>query len=448
MDFYFTLWNEYSASTAYTNSPTRAIRIFGPPYRGKNKDRESYVIKADYEKKQTKYGDLLIEPYFVYTNSPEQSVELVADATAKVYNPGFMIDYKYKNWNVNLELAGQLGHQDVHAVDRNEIKLKRDPTTGVVSEVYTQIYNGQDITTASNAPVTDALKAVINLPTNRTADRNGKEILGATGYFNSGNIDGFTTANRIRNGSKLNLQSLLAVVDASYSFDKCPVQVAGAAGYIGGDSYPYNDERNKNFKGYMTMRDYGYWGNMVKSFGLIYMRYMPRPLGISYSKFYAYSSVRDTANLQYLGLSATVFPCRDKKKASIMANLLWFWEVGNMKKWDKNADLTSLPASTKAYIEAKQTKYSFSGWTTDQNAGKFLCTEFNLLADYNVLQCLRFYASGFVVFPGKLYKDIDGQPNMNTIRADPDPSRQSEFVYDTLGHSTAYGLMLGVCLNF
>jgi hypothetical protein len=107
-----------------------------------------------------------------------------------------------------------------------------------------------------------------------------------------------------------------------------------------------------------------------------------------------------------------------------------------------------LDSTAKTYIESKQTKYSFDGWTTDQNASKFLCTEFNLLAEYNVLKCLNLYANGFIVFPGKMLKDIYGQPNMNTIRADPDPSRQTEWVYDTLGHSTAYGLNVGVKLDF
>jgi hypothetical protein len=195
------------------------------------------------------------------------------------------------------------------------------------------------------------------------------------------------------------------------------------------------------------MRDYVYWGYLVKSFAALYMRYMPRPLNISYSQMVAMDHVRDTSNMQYFGLSATWFPFKNRKKMDVMGNALCFWEVGGMKKWDKNGVLTD--AKAERYVNNKRLAYEFPGWLSDKKASKMLGTELNLLATYYPLENLRLFATGYLFFPGKLYKDLDGQPNLATVRATSDPTKSPhDLKYDSMGHSTSYGFNAGASFEF
>jgi len=445
-EFYFSRWNELAGVITDANANTRNTRIFGKrPWRGTGKDRESFAFKIEYDLKKKRFGDLLFQPYFNYTRSPEQTIEVEADASSKIYTPGIMIDYKNKNWLANFEFDAQFGHQDVHAIDRNDVVLAKDSTTGDVYESYTHIYDGADITTANKARVTSALKAVVNTADNRTASMNGHQLVGAPGSYNAGNVTGFPTANRIRNGYKIDYRSIASLLDVGYEFDKIPFRVSGAAAYIGGDSFPYNNESNKTYKGFVTLRDYVYWGYLVKSFASLFMRYMTRPLNIDYAKMYAPAQIRDTSNMQYFGVSTNWYPFKNRKKMDVMANLLWFWEVGNIKKWDKHSSL----ATTNSYIAKANSTYGFNGWLSDKNASKFLGTEFNVLATFRPISSLDLYAYGYLFAPGGLYKDIDGQPSPAAVRATNDPTKSPhELVYGSLGHDTAFGFTLGAKFDF
>jgi|GEM_PF-1971054 len=445
-ELYFSKWTSYSASIDGTNEDILSTRVFGSrPYRGINKDRNSYALKVNYDKQKTKIGDVHVEPYFVYTRAPDQKIEVLSDASTDISTAGLMVETKNKNWVVNVELDGQLGHQNVYAIDRNQISLAQDDS-GKAYEIYTHVY--QDKAKTQSARVSDALMAVVNLPENRNPDMNGKELKGASGYWNAGDVVDVPTANRIRNGYKLNLSSIAAFADASYEFFKMPLKLAGAVAYVGGDSFPYNKEDDRNFKNFVTLRDSQYWGRMVRSYALMNLGYIPRPQNIDMSKMYNVPQIPDRSNLRYFGFAGTFYPLKNRKKSEITLNALWFWEIGELKKWDKNADLSLLDSTTRTYIQNAQSAYGFSGWLSDKSASKMLGSEYNILFSISPLDALLLYGSLYSFIPGKLLKDIEGQPNVMTIRASADLNKQHKMVYDSLGHATSYGCSVGAKYEF
>ncbi|MBS1987669.1 hypothetical protein JST56_01625 [Candidatus Dependentiae bacterium] len=558
--FYYTKWQGVTVFLGDTRAPSRIQRLEAPrPERGSCKDTETWAFKLDYKLKE-KNWDLLLEPYIMYTRAPEQSIEVKADARSELGTYGAMVEFNWKRVHVNLEAAGQFGHQDVFGIDRNVVQLKRDKVTGNVQEVNSHIFYGDAATLNSpagipaliaagvldgattdnnviavlanqNAPVkattnlkTPAVVAggvvvvspinhqllnVENLSINRAADKNGVQLqtanaagapvtlrvsdkeVSVTGANAAGvgfiNTIPATAAARVANAQfadltadqnvvnsnlvgnerfrkpfKLDYSGFMFLGDISYTFEKCPLKIALAGTYISGDAYPYNEQRSRKFKGFMTQRDYNYIGHEVRSLAVLFVRVGPRPMNISYNKMYAYNHFQDMSNLAYIGGGLNWFPLKKRDKMSINTNVLGFWTPGRVNKWDvnaapnintgnavndklQNAVIAGVPA---AGIEGIRTKLGFKGWETTHRASSYMGTELNLIAEYFVLENLRLYTLDAIFLPGQLYKDLKGQPNRNTRRLDVTPGREGEAVYESLGTQIAYGLNLGIRYTF
>lgn len=546
--FYYTKWQAATVFLGDTRAPSRIQRISPPrPERGSCKDTETWAFKFDYKRKE-KNWDLLLEPYIMYTRAPEQSIEVKADARSQLGTYGAMVELNWKRVHVNIEAAGQFGHQDVFGIDRNVVQLKRDKVTGNVQEVNSHVLYGDVATTAvglavaqglipsnsanpagafaalpapvqaqltaaapfaiplniaNNAPVqaTELVGAlaqkvqllnVINLDANRSVDKNGEQLQTANlggvpvtirvsdkevGLLNPFNvvtlpaggtiaqfIDLTTPQNvvnsnlvgneRFRKPFKLDYSGFMFMGDISYTFEKCPLKVALAGTYISGDAYPYNEQRSRKFKGFMTQRDYNYIGHEVRSLAVLFARVGPRPMNISYNKLYAYNHFQDMSNLAFIGGGLNWFPLKKRDKMSINTNVLGFWTPGRVNKWDVNAtpniDTGNAVLDTlqNGALKLASDKLGFQGWETNHRASRYMGTELNLIAEYFVLENLRLYTLDAIFFPGQLYKDLKGQPNRNTRRLDVTPGREGEAVYESLGSKVAYGLNLGLRYTF
>jgi hypothetical protein len=456
-DFYYNKWKAFGEPVYIFESINRQKLTGCKPHRGVHKDRDTWVAKLTFKDFLEKYGKINTEPYFIYTNAPEQELELVSDAKSKLGTVGLYTDYTYKNFNINFEMAAQFGHQKVLAIDRNMIKLKQNKETGHVCEVFSHVVSRDEVggdVMVMNADAEDPdfgsrdLLKIVNAPYNRAPERNGQNVVNSKGedvavrggqIINSNN---FGNA-RFRKEYKLNYQGLLGVVDIAYTFDNIPLKIAAAAGYIGGDPYPYNEEINKKYKGFIAQRAYSS-GHHVKAILMFERQELARPLNISFRNFYAENNCCDYTNLQYIGASLTWNPLEKKQKLVINPNVVAFWEVGKLYKWDNVGKYPGGVGEKERKIEGYRNEFDFKGWTSDQKASKFLGVETNILVNYKILKNCDAYFKGYVFFSGQLYKDLQGQPNSFTIRE----QVNGKIKFNSLGTDNPWGFYTGFDYRF
>ena len=425
-DFYYTKQSEVSSSSSETRAAVWTARTDGrPTKRGVSKDRDLWAAKMELSHSSKKWGELDVEPYMYYMDSPENYVEFssYADSSARLGTVGMMVDYKYKRWTLNFELAGQFGHQTMYPIDRDDTALAY--SAGDAGSYHTHIFStgpySQTVALASATPSTSE----------------GVQYNGAISYDSAYNSDYFGNA-RFRDGYRIDYRGYMGIVDLSYDFDNYPVRVSGAAGYISGDHYPYNDELDKRYRAFIPYGDHNYLGHDVKSYVIMYLRRVPRPTDISYRLANAQNNFDDISNLQYLGLGTEYKPLRNDRML-LTTNVMWFWEACPPKQWDVNASVYS-PYNTQHVISGDQSAGYVGGWSygweTEQDASKFLGTEINATLEYLPVERLLVKCIGGIFFPGSLYKDVEGMPNTKDNN------------YTGLGHDPVLYLNLGVEYKF
>ncbi len=278
---------------------------------------------------------------------------------------------------------------------------------------------------------------------------------GGAGSTKIYNADAFGNA-RFRPGYKLDYQGFMALADVSYTFDDLPYKLTSAAGYISGDNYPYNDETSRTYRGFVPMRS-RYSGQSMENFLVFDRMVIPRPLNISHRTLWAYNNVKDLSNLQFLGIGLTWYPLNNRKKCFCSTNIWGLWEVAQLKAWDQYGSHPD--AATEKQIALERARLGFPGaprtyagtatpgncgWTSTKDASRMLGVELDLRATYNFLD----HASGYALFslfmPGKLYRDLEGQPNFTTRRVD----NQGLSHYDSLGSEPAFAAVVGLNYKF
>lgn len=434
-DLYYNKWRSNNADLGSSGmlSPVFQNRLdWGTIYRGKDKDRDTFAVRGDITLNPAGKGKLAVQPYFIYTRAPELPIESEADSKARLGTVGCMTEWDSSGWNVNVEFAGQFGKQQMFAWDRNTIGLERDGATGNVKETYSHLRlaaagaNHVAISAGKKAAMDDRVLKAASLPANRTLASNGKQLIDAAGAVVQNGMAVYNSNYwgnpRIRPAYNINYSGLMGVADVAYSFKEIPLKAAVAVAYIGGDSYPYNtengsnQEQSKSYKAFITQRS-AYGGKNVESIMLFQQPAILRPTNIVNRKLGAENNFLDIANLQFIGADVVWSPL-DSKKLSIKPCVLGFWEVAQVKKWDANAQHpeTAIRNSLKAM--------GVTGWYGEQNASKFLGVEMNAIINYQLFKGCKYYFKGFMFKPGQLYADLNGQPNIQGVRANTDGTRK------------------------
>lgn len=489
-DVYFNLWRETNASLSDTLLPARADRLNDGPSRGTGKDRVTWATRFDYVNSDECFGDILAQPYFVYVDAPEQGIEFSADASSKLFTTGMMVDWSSKGWHVNVEAAGQFGRQHVHAIDRNVQQLGINRSDGTVAAQLSHVFldtpgspvitNGgvnvaaREIDTLTIPPANfdvfepqNLTDLIVDTPTNRNLSRQGLAVLKADGKaatlpgpLNIVNSTEFGNA-RFRNPYRLGYNGFMALADVSYDFECQPLKVAGAAGYISGDQYPYNEERSRSYDGFIPLRS-RYRGLDVQNFLIFDRLVIPRPLNISNRTLYAFNNIKDLSNLAFLGAGLTWFPLAERRRMAVTTDIMFLWEAASLHKWDKNGthpdptieiQLKRLRNQTQSPgpidPSTGQPNYNnnptlFKGWQSAQKASQMLGTEIDIKMIYRIIDHCDFLIRFSLFFPGQLYKDLDGQPNILLQRYD----KQGILHYESLGSSAALAGVFGLNYRF
>lgn len=488
-DVYFNLWKETNASLSDVLQPYRQERLYGKsPERGSGKDRTTWVTKLDFSKHYEDFGQLLVEPYFLYVDAPEQGIEFKADASSKLFTCGVMADWSYNNFKVNVEFAGQFGHQHMHAIDRNIIQLNRSASTGAIFESFSHV-NLLDATpntennpaSQTNAPVGEDKTVpppatardfftpgiddffLVDAANNRDLSQQGQLIKLAN--ENPSKESTFPTVTnlvnsevfgnkRFRNPYTLHYQSFMLLADITYEFTNHPFKLAGALGHISGDNYPYNDETSRNYNGFIPLRS-RYRGLAIQNFFMFDRQVTPRPLNIANRTLYAFNDLKDLSNLQFIGIGGTWYPYCDRSKLQVTLDIMWLWEAATLNKWDTNGKHPD-PAIEAQLVRLRNTPQNnngtltgqpptlFSGWEANEHARRMLGTEIDFKVYYKILDHCQWTTKIILFFPGGLYKDLDGQPNQITQRID----ERGFTRYDSLGHKVAFAFVTGLNYGF
>jgi hypothetical protein len=471
-DLYYTKQSENSLLTAMTWETINENRTDGRrKWRGISKGRDLWAAKMDLNHSK-KWGDLHAQPYVMYVDAPELKIEVDGDSAARLGTTGMMLEFKRGRFSINAEVAGQFGHQNVHAIDRNKQEVVTDVDTGIQINAHSHVFVTSNIGEAKTYVNGTCTAANVNITQNRggtdsttnqwipAVTKNGDQLYASNGTtalysydfapesstdefeLKSSNYNSNVTGNkRFRDGYRVDYRGYMAVCDMKYEFEDVPVSIALAGAYISGDRYPYNTERDKRYRGFLTYGDYNYVGKYVYSQVVLEARKLPRPVDISYHHQYAFNNVQDMGNLAYIGTGATWRPFKDKNKLMLRSNILWFWETVSLKRWNVKEPLPTREGTTDLLFQGNEswptdsqdgeyvwvsssdeglevgTERFYKGWMKNKHndASRRLGTELNFEMQYRpVVNCILLAQLGCFI-PGQLYKDLKGQPNVNTI---------------------------------
>jgi hypothetical protein len=361
---------------------------------------------------QTAWGSpLLIEPYVMYNHNPEQKIEFTGDASLKLATTGIMLDWVGERLNWNFEAACNFGAQSVKAWDRNvAVNANRN---GFVVQEYTEVR--EDKSDGKNALVNIVNKPIV-INSAQGVEFNCKQISEDPNLWNS--------CYRFNPAYKNKLEGTMALFDIAYWFIPDQLRWAWAIAYASGDENPNKDINDPNdssvdgiYSGFVPFQEI-YTGKYVDSV-FILSGNVPRPMSMPASNLpsdmrysFRYSGF---TNLVYFGSALQITPYA-APGLKLRPNVIAYWQQHPTKKFD----LCTLKSS-KEY------------------ADKFLGTEINLFLDWNVINGLKAFFVGGMLFPGQHYKDIARTVAFNSEQFDAITLNNNSRI-PVLGSSIAYSL--------
>lgn len=388
--------------------------------------------------KKTECIVVSFEPYLLYNNNPEQSIEFLADASARLGTAGVSGEFVIKDFEWGFDTAFNFGKQHVRGWDRNVIEKENrgGMFTLVNSRVVTQNQNvnpkAPKVVFDPNSTNGKQIQLLIDSAA-QDASQNGK-FIGEVGGINL-----FNDLNRFRNHYDNKFKGWMFVADAAYWFKDRTLRFATTVGVASGDENPNLDLHNPgdsnvdgDFKGFVGLQEI-YTGNRVQSVFLLGgAGRIPRPLTTPAQSSNVLTTlptiVSGFTNLVFLGGSFLWSPNVESKSFNVRPNILFYWQQHATRKFD---------------IATKMSSHEL--------ARNFLGTEINSFFDIDLLKSLKLFVVGSVFIPGAHYTDIKGTPlsrDQQKLLDRLDPTGFSIFPIPLLGDDTAYTLNFGLEYRF
>lgn len=384
------------------------------------------------------------EPYCLYNNNPEQSIEFLADASVRLGTVGCSGEFVLNNFEWGFDTAFNFGTQHVRGWDRNVID--RENVKGVFTIVNSRVVT-QDPTVNSKAPKVVYApndpngKIIQQIIDNAAQDQsqNGLLIGNAIDPQTGLPIQLFNDINRFRNPYNNKLKGWMVVSDAAYWLNKRTVRFAAGVGVASGDENPNLDLHNPgdsnvdgDYKGFIGLQEI-YTGNRIQSaFLLGGAGRIPRPLTTPSQSSNVLVTVPTTlsgfTNLIFVGSSLLWNPKVESKSFNLRPNLLLYWQQHATRKFD---------------FRLKRSIHEF--------ARNYLGAEINTFFDIDLLKSLKLFIVGSAFIPGSHYKDIRGMPlnkDQQKLLDKLDPTGFDRIPLALLWNDTAYTLNFGLEYRF
>jgi hypothetical protein len=396
-DLYFARFEEKSADFKQTSARTKAHvvgnRASGAA--GAEKSNDIFAARSTMVHDFKSAGELKSELYVMHNKADDQRVEMNNDSYSRLTTVGFGIDYKKGNFELSSEVALNTGHEQMLAVDRNQIKFASHHldtdynmmrTYSHVSLVETEADLALD---GKKAPVTVETQALVNAYDGNTNDIS----LGVDTATVAGNTYTLkNAADRFRPAYRNDYRGWMLVGDMAYDWKAANMKVAASFGHASGDNNPHESEVDKKYHGFLGLNE-NYAGGRVTSVLVLNARKVQRALTSDAGKKVTIDNSFTDMTFAGTGLTWNVA----KKDLQIKVNALAFWK-------DK-------PAYAYVYNPVADT----GAFDTGKNARSHLGTEANLQFEWKLLPGLQLAADFAVFFPGGHYEDRKGLPMDGSI---------------------------------
>lgn len=333
-----------------------------------------------------------LEPYALFNHTPEQRIELPADARSNLITVGMAGEFEQGNLEWGFDTAFNFGRQLVYGFDRNIIRLEnRAGTAVVVNSRVKQAPPGEVPSQSSPLALRVGENQTIINQSAETSQENG-QIIGTNSLGTLIN-DGFRFSDPYEN----RFRGAMFVWDMGYFICKPDLKICAGFGYASGDANPNKDEQypgdsdvDGEYEGFIGLQEV-YSGTRVKS--ALYLAgagKIPRPLAFPSELTLdpVATTISRFSNLIYVGASTYWRPTWSVKKWSVNPNVLAYW-----------SDYTS-PFFDATIQRNSRTRF----------ARNYLGLEVNVFVEAELLTDLRYFLVAAIFFPGSHYKDIKGRP--------------------------------------
>ena len=421
-DAYYAKYQEQGSSGKQTMSLVNKIRTdrLTAPWLGAGKDDELWALQIHWtaldDKKNA--GELEFVPYVFYNEASARKIEFPADAKSCLGTVGLNTEYEVGGFKVSGEVAMNFGHELIYPIDRNQIILQKDSTTGNLQEVYSKVVK------ISDSSKMLAISSNATTLTNNTNKTNGGTLTSDTLYKNA--------SDRFRPKYRDEYRGWMGVLDVAYQFVEQKVKIAAAYGFASGDQNPHRDEYNGTYSGWIGLNEW-YTGKEVTSIFILDSRVTKRPMTLRAGEDAAEANQQEDltdgsfCDLHYIGGSLTWIPTNVFKNPLILnPNVLFFFKDHTSPAYDLINDQAS----------------------TTKKASSFLGMEWNLQSKYELMKDL--YLSGvFAMFvPGSYYGDIKGaklKDDLATVLGATTSDDKAKF---RVGNDIGYGFNFGLEYKF
>ncbi len=342
-------------------------------------------------------GSLVIEPYMLYNNAPEQLIDFRGDANSKLATVGLGAEYKNDRCEFGFEYATNMGRQKVNGWDRNMIDIAN--VNAALTSVNTQVTavdgTGAKIPKVPHDTSTAAGKEAQKIidETFQNESENGV-LIGTveTGFAGmTAPIQLFNSKNRFENGYNNSYEGWMFICDAAVWALNKDLRFAAMAGVASGDDNPNVETIDGNYRGFIGLQEI-YTGDRVSSAFLLggagkAKRFLSSPnlANAPLNKFAP--SISGFTNIIFVGSSLKWEPLNRSRKFKVFPNILAYWQQHPSRRFDiaTRTDI-DVPAST------------------------YLGFEVNTFTDFYLTESLKFFVIWSAFFPGSHYKDIQGLP--------------------------------------
>ncbi|HEV2916984.1 MAG TPA: hypothetical protein VGW78_04505 [Candidatus Babeliales bacterium] len=426
---YFELVETKTDSFASTGEKVRAQQY------GRQKDPErgfgvlNYIVAGNvnwYVFISEQWGSLRFQPYWLFNESKEQTVEFPGDASSRLGTLGLECEYLGPKVEFGIEGACNLGAQYVRGWDRDAVVFKAP--NGLVAQMNSHVVDstGANIPFISNG---DAQNAIFAVP--QTEAENGKQIPGdfpMVGFFEPLNGEIFNSKNRFRDPYQNTYKGWMLVSDASWWVYKKDVRISATVAYASGDDNPNFDTMDRDFTGFIGLQEL-YSGTRVKSAFLLggagkVVRPIANPIDVETSNVLT-KTVSGFTNLIFGGLGVSWTPSNWEKPFKLNPNILVYWQ-------DKTVPIFVLAGPA-------------------PRASRYLGVEANVFIECNIAKNLKLFCVSSVFVPGTFFKDIAGRRADQALLDQEDLLDVTGFTKDTVpkfGHDTAFTFNAGLEYRF